>query len=183
MLFHEEEFIGKNGKSYTLRSPRPEDAEKMLAYLKATAEETEFGLSYPEEMGFTVEDEVNFIENYSTEKGSIMITAFDGEELIGNASLSCVMERKKTFHRATFGIAILKKHWAQGLGRKILSELISFSKTAGYEFLELEVAANNISAVNLYKSLGFQVYGQRPCSLKLKNGEYYDELLMVLDLR
>ena len=183
MLFPEEKFIGKNGISYTLRSPRPEDAEKMLAYLKATTEDTEFGLSYPEEMCFTVEDEINFIQNYSTDKGSLMISAFDGKELVGNASLSCVMERNKTLHRATFGIAILKSHWAQGLGQKILSELISFAKQAGYEFLELEVASDNSSAVSLYKKMGFQIYGERPCSLKLKNGNYYDELLMVLDLR
>ena len=52
-----------------------------------------------------------------------MISAFDGDRLVGNASLSCVMDRKKTLHRATFGIAILKSDWGQGLGKKILSEL------------------------------------------------------------
>ena len=57
MRFPKEEFIGKNGIRYTLRSPETEDAEKMIAYLKATAEETEFGLSYPEEMDFTIQDE------------------------------------------------------------------------------------------------------------------------------
>ena len=108
---------------------------------------------------------------------------YDGDRLVGNASLSCVMERKKTLHRATFGMAILKSEWGQGLGKKILSELITFAKQAGYEVLELEVAADNTSAVNLYKKMGFVVYGERPLSLKLKNGNYYDELLMVLNLK
>ena len=183
MLFPKEEFTGKNGISYTLRSPRPEDAEKMLSYLKTTAAETEFGLSYPDEMNFTVEDEIKFIENYSSDEGSIMITAFDGDELVGNASLCCVMDKSKTLHRATFGIAIIKKHWGQGLGKKILTELILFARNAGYEFLELEVASDNHSAVNLYKQLGFKVYGERPCSLKLKSRNYYNEFLMILDLR
>lgn len=183
MLYKQEEFTGKNGVRYTLRSPEMADAEKMLAYLKATASETEFGLSYPEEMDFSVQDEEKFIENYAEDKGSIMITAFDGDRLVGNASLSCVMDKKKTLHRATFGIAILKSDWGQGLAKKILTELIAFAKQAGYERLELEVASANTSAVSLYKKLGFVVYGERPRSLKLKNGEYYDELLMVLDLR
>ncbi len=182
MLYQKEEFTGKNGTCYTLRSPELADAEQMIAYLKATAAETEFGLSYPEELNFTVKDEEDFISNYSEDKGSIMISAFDGDRLVGNASLSCVMERKKTLHRATFGIAMLKSEWGQGLGRKILSELIVFAKQAGYELLELEVAANNTTAVNLYKKMGFVVYGERPRSLKLKSGDYYDELLMVLDL-
>ena len=92
------------------------------------------------------------------------------------------MDRMKTLHRATFGIAILKSDWGQGLGKKILSELINFAKQAGYETLELEVASSNTSAINLYKDLGFAVYGERSRSLKLKSGDYYGELLMVLDL-
>lgn len=183
MIFEKAEFTGKNGKKYTLRSPETSDADKMIAYLKATAAETEYGLSYPEEMNFTTKDEEDFIANYAADKGSIMITVFDGESLVGNASLSCVMERKKTLHRATFGMAILESEWGQGLGKKILTELIKFAKEAGYEFLELEVASTNHKAVELYKKLGFSVYGERPCSLKLRNGEYYDELLMMLELK
>lgn len=183
MLCQNEDFIGKNGIRYTLRSPEPYDAEKMIAYLKATAEETEYGLSYPEEMDFTLKDEKDFITNYAEDKGSIMISAFDGDRLAGNASLCCVMDRKKTWHRATFGIAIRKSDWGQGLGRKILSELIEFAKQSGYELLELEVAADNTTAVELYKRIGFVTYGIRPRSLRLKSGEYYDELLMVIDLK
>ena len=182
MLHTQEIFTGKNGTSYTLRSPKLADAEKMIAYLKATAEETEYGLSYPEELNFTIKDEEDFIAHYASDKGSIMISAFDGDRLVGNASLSCVMDRKKTLHRATFGIAILKSDWGQGLGKKILSELIAFAKQAGYETLELEVASSNTSAINLYKDLGFVVYGERSHSLKLKSGAYYGELLMVLYL-
>lgn len=183
MLYPREEFTGKNGIRYTLRSPELSDAENMIDYLKAAASETEYGLSYPEELNFSIKDEEDFIGHYSEDEGSIMISVFDGDRLVGNASLSCVMERKKTLHRATFGMAILKSEWGQGLGKKILSELITFAKQAGYEVLELEVAADNTSAVNLYKKMGFVVYGERPLSLKLKNGSYYDELLMVLNLK
>lgn len=183
MIFPAENYTGKNGICYTLRSPETADAEQMIAYLKASAEETEYGLSYPEELNFTVKEEEDFISRYAADKGSIMISAFDGERLVGNASLSCIMDRTKTFHRATFGIAILKSQWGQGLGKKILTGLIGFAKQAGYELLELEVASANTAAIELYKKLGFVVYGERPRSLKLKSGSYYDELLMVLDLK
>lgn len=183
MLYVEETFIGKNHKSYTLRSPEAADAEKMIAYLKTSAEETEYGLSYPEEMDFSVEEEEAFITNFSTSKGSIMISAFDGSTLVGSASLSGVFEKKKTMHRATFGIAVLKSAWGQGLGNKIVSELIGFAKQAGYEQLELEVVSTNLPAIGLYKKIGFEVYGERPRSFKLKNGAYSNELLMVLNLK
>jgi len=183
MLFPKEEFVGKNGICYTLRSPETADAEKMLEYLKATAEETEYGLSYPEEMLFSVKDEEDFIIRYAEDKGSVMISAFEGERLVGNASLSCVMDKKKTRHRASFGMAIRKSDWGQGLGKKILCGLIAFAKQAGYETIELEVASGNTAAIGLYKSLGFAVYGERARSLKRKDGTYYDELLMMLELR
>lgn len=73
MLYPREEFIGKNGICYTLRSPELADAEKMIDYLKITAAETEFGLSYPEEMNFTIKDEKDFITNYAEDKGSISL--------------------------------------------------------------------------------------------------------------
>jgi ribosomal protein S18 acetylase RimI-like enzyme len=182
MKYTSKAFIGKNGTEYTLRNPEITDAAAMITYLKTTAAETEFGLSYPDELDFTVADEEAFITHYAEDPGSIMITAFSGVELVGNASLSCVMDRYKTRHRATFGMAILKDHWGQGLGRKILSELILFAKSAGYEQLELEVAAENHTAVSLYKSLGFVIYGERKHSLKRKTGGYSDEYLMILEL-
>lgn len=183
MLYNEETFLGRNNKIYTLRSPEAADADKMIAYLKTSAEETEFGLSYPDEINFSTKDEEDFINNFAANQGSIMISAFDGDTLVGNASLSCVFDKKKTLHRATFGIAILKCAWGQGLGHKILSELISFAKQAGYEQLELEVVSTNTTAIQLYKKLGFEIYGERPRSFKLKTGTYSNELLMVLNLK
>lgn len=183
MLYKEKEFIGKNGTHYLLRSPRPEEAEKVINYLKLTAEETEYGVSYPEEMDFGIQDEIDFIKKYAEERGSLMISVFENEELVGNASLTCVMPKKKTRHRATFGIAMLKSAWGQGLGQEVLSELIAFSKEAGYEQIELEVVSTNVPAVSLYKKLGFSIYGERPRSFLLKDGSYSDELLMVLPLK
>lgn len=183
MLYKEEAFTGRNGKIYTLRSPTAADAEQMIAYLKSTGEETEHVLSYPEEMDFSIQDEEDFINNAAANEGSIMISAFDGNRLVGNGSLLRVYNKKKTMHRAEFGIAILNSDWGQGLGGKIVSELIAAAKQAGYEQLELEVVATNTAAISLYQKLGFKVYGERPNSFKLKSGAYSNELLMVLDLK
>ena len=175
MIFKEKIFTGKNGIHYTLRSPRPEDAEQMIGYLKRTAMETEYGISYPEEM--------DFITKYAEDPGSLMISVFEGETLVGSASLTCVLNKQKTRHRASFGVALLKSVWGQGLGYEIVSGLTAFSREAGYEQIELEVVSSNTPAINLYKKLGFSVYGERPRSFRLKDGNYSDELLMVLALK
>lgn len=182
MKFTQELFPGQDGKQYLLRSPVEADAEQMIQYLKATAQETEYGLSYPEELDFTVQKEADFLRRFLDGPGSIMISVFDGDQLVGNASLTNVLSKQKTLHRAEFGIAILKQAWRQGLGCKLVSELIAFAKQAGYEQIELEVAAENAPAIHIYQKLGFAVYGERPRSLKLKNGSYLDEWLMILNL-
>ena len=182
MVYAAAKFTGKNGKEYILRSPQEQDAEKLLAYLKQVAAETEFLLSSPEEIDFTVSDEEGFIRHYSEDQSSLLISAFDGEKIVGNASLCCVMNKRKTRHRAALGMAVLKSEWGQGIGRKMLTELITFAKQAGYEMLELEVADNNTAAISLYQKSGFTVCGQRPKAFKLKNGESCGELLMIRSL-
>ena len=173
MQYQPQTFIGKNGTLYTLRSPQAQDASKLLSYLKQSAHETEYGISYPED----------FIRKFVQDKTCIMISVFEGDTLVGNASLFAVLDKKKTRHRATFGIAILKTAWGQGLGYQILSALIEFAANAGYEQIELEVASDNLPAISLYRKLGFTVYGERPRSFKLNSGKYSDELLMILKLR
>ena len=108
MIFKEKIFTGKNGTHYTLRSPQPEDAEQMIDYLKRTAMETEYGISYPEEMDFSIQEEMDFITKYAEDPGSLIISVFEGETLVGNASLTCVLDKQKTRHRASFGVALLK---------------------------------------------------------------------------
>lgn len=183
MIFKEKIFTGKNGTHYTLRSPQPEDAEQMIDYLKRTAMETEYGISYPEEMDFSIQEEMDFITKYAEDPGSLIISVFEGETLVGSASLTCVLDKQKTRHRASFGVALLKSVWGQGLGYEIVSGLTAFSREAGYEQIELEVVSSNTTAINLYKKLGFSVYGERPRSFRLKDGSYSDELLMVLALK
>lgn len=50
---------GRDGKQYILRSPKTLDAEKMINYLKTIAKETEYGVSYPEELDFSTKYVIN----------------------------------------------------------------------------------------------------------------------------
>ncbi len=182
MKFQEKEFISKKGNRYLLRSPEEKDAEIMLEYLKETARETEHGLSYPEEMDMTIEEEMEFLKHFAEDEKSMMISVFDGGRLVGGASLTCVGEKRKIRHRGTLGIALLREVWGQGIGRALMRGLIDFAGKAGYVQIELEVVADNTPAINLYESLGFTTYGRRPKFFRLKDGSYVDGILMVSEL-
>ncbi len=176
------EIMLKDGTRCLLRTPLPEDAEQLLAYLKITAAQTPFLLRYPEEVTLTVEDERAFLQNTLNDPRSGFLCAIVGGRLVGNASFYPVGPRMKVAHRAAFGIAIMQEFWGRGLGEILTREIFSAAKSAGYEQLELEVVANNARAVKLYEKCGFVRYGTRPNAFLYKDGGYSDEHLMVLKL-
>ena len=64
----------------------------------------------------------------------------------------------------------------------MLQTLLDCARACGYEQVELEVVADNFSAVPLYMKHGFQVYGTRPHGLRYPDGSYASEYLMYKKL-
>jgi len=64
----------------------------------------------------------------------------------------------------------------------LLTELIEFGKAKGLEQIELEVVAENARAISLYRKFGFEFIGTRQKGIKLTNGTYFDEHIMILNL-
>lgn len=77
---------------------------------------------------------------------------------------------------------VLPERRGQGVGKALVQELIARAKQIdGLEQLLLAVVTTNRTAIQLYRSLGFETYGTQPGALK--TGEYYwDENLMILHL-
>ncbi len=59
-------------------------------------------------------------------------------------------------------VAILAEYRRQGLGKRLLVELLKTGKELGAEAFTLEVRAGNEAAIRLYESLGFVSEGARP---------------------
>ena len=54
-------------------------------------------------------------------------------------------------------IVVKKKYRHQGIGQKLLNELINLSKQTNLNVINLEVNYKNENAINLYKKLGFKI--------------------------
>ena len=59
-------------------------------------------------------------------------------------------------HRCEIAIALYQEYCDFGIGKAMLEMLLDIAKQVGYEQAELEVIANNKSAIALYEKLGFQ---------------------------
>ena len=71
----------------------------------------------------------------------------------------------------------------KGLGKKLLKNIINFSKYYGADFIILEVGINNIPAKNMYLSLNFIEYGIRKNYYRNISGIREDAIIMKLNLK
>ena len=163
-----------------IREARAQDAEALLAYVKRIGGESDNltfdGNGFP----ITVEQEQHFLDNVHSDPGSIHLIALKDGKIIADGSLSGFPRRMS--HRAGLGISVVRDEWNHGIGSMLMERLIGFAKESGIELINLEVRADNDSAIHLYEKYGFRSIGTSPAYFKI-GGQYFDFVLMVLDLR
>jgi ribosomal protein S18 acetylase RimI-like enzyme len=180
-LQYEKEVFLKDGVKCLLRGAREADAAKVLRTFNLTHTETDYLLTYPEENSFTVGQEAEFLKARNKSDNAIEIAAFIDGRIVGTAGIDPVGDKEKVRHRADFGIAIEKACWGRGIGRALTLACIECAKRAGYLQIELEVVAENASAVRLYESVGFREYGRNPRGFCARSG-WQTLILMRLEL-
>ena len=63
----------------------------------------------------------------------------------------------KTDKIGYLGTGILSDYREQGIGKKLIGEVISSSRDYGYQQIELDVRSTNKRAIHVYGQLGFQI--------------------------
>ncbi len=179
MLYQTKTITLKNGKQAVFRQPSPkEDSEPLLEYLKKSSGETEFLLRDPNDEFFTPEKEEDFLKTILESPNDLMIICEADGKIAGNCQLR-FMARRKVKHRGSIGIALLKDYWGQGIGTKMFEELITAAKEQGLYQLELNFYEGNSRARALYEKMGFSIVGVHPDAVKLNDGRFLKEYLMI----
>lgn len=182
MIFNEEKYE-LDGKEIVLRSANADDADLLIDYLKIVTGETRFLMCEADEVKFTTEDEINFIEEHNKSEDALLILAYVNGEYAGNCSFEGKSSSRRVKHRAGIGIALFQKYTGFGLGRLLLDILLQKIKEQGFEQAELTVVDENDRAYHLYESIGFKECGRIPKANKYDDGTYSDDILMVMPLR
>ena len=172
----------KDGRVCTLRNGEESDGQALLELFLLTHAQTDWLLSYPDEVTFTAEQEEQFLREKAESENEVEILAELDGKLIGSAGVFAVRNAEKTRHRAGFGISVDKAYWGLGVGRALTEACIECAKTAGYLQMELEAAAENESALKLYESVGFVEYGRNPKGFRSRVSGWQPIVLMLLDL-
>ena len=94
------------------------------------------------------------------------------------------MAGMKTKHRANVAIALLREYWNQGIGTRMLQELIYLAESReGVLQLELEFIEGNTRARHLYEKMGFRITGVRLNAIRLKDGTLLNEYMMIREVK
>jgi len=113
---------------------------------------------------------------------SFVVGAFADGQLVGTAGFVRQQAEKARHKGFIWGVYVSEKWRANGVGRKLLEELLSRAGgEAGLERITLTVATQQTAAVRLYASLGFESFGCEQNALKVGD-VYVDEEYMVLRL-
>lgn len=184
MIIDAFEYTLKDGRKALIRSPKEEDIQGVLDYLYTSAGETEFILRYPEECSkYTVEGERTRFENANNSDNEAMLVCLVDGKVAGNCQISW-SKGIKTKHRATVAIALLKDYWNQGIGTRLLQELIRIAETnKDIIQIELDYVEGNFRARALYEKMGFRISGVRPNAIRLKDGTLLNEYSMIKEIK
>lgn len=173
----------RNGTSVLLRSAEPEDAAAMLEHLCQTSGETDHLARYPEEVQMTLEEEAAYIRFYLEDDENFILTAWINGKLAATASLNRLRDLAKYRHRGEFGISVRRQYSNLGLGSVMTRICLYIAGNISLEQVELSVSSGNTAALHVYEKQGFRRVGVIPRAYRLKDGTYYDEILMICDTR
>lgn len=111
----------------------------------------------------------------------VVFGAFDGGVLAGIAGLRRNPLVQVAHKGVLWGVFVHPDRRRDGLARQLLRALFAYAHARGVTQVHLSVNAENPRAGNLYRSMGFEVYGREPGAMRV-GGTFYDEELMVLRL-
>jgi RimJ/RimL family protein N-acetyltransferase len=158
----------------TLRPSTPDDAKDVSACIDAVARERRYlGLV----SGFTADQTLTFLTSLS-ETGGVQIIALAESVVIGWCDVT-VVPFEGMRHVGRLGMGLLPAYRGQGLGRRLLREVVRRVFASGLLRIELEVFASNLAAIRLYEQEGFVTEGRKRRA-RILDGVEDDVLVMGL---
>lgn len=178
MRFETKKLRLKDGRSAILRTPDCNDAAGLLSYIRQACGETDFLSRYPEEWEkVTVESEEKWIESRVASPNSLLLVCIVDGRVVGNCEISR-LSGKKTEHRATVAIAVLREFWSLGIGKAMFEAMLDAARSWHVMLVELEFIEGNDRARRLYERMSFSVVSEKPNAFRSKDGTLHTEYYM-----
>lgn len=158
-----EKFQLEDGREVVFRYPQIGDAPLMLDYINTLSKERTFIRFQGEQLTLDFEikrltDLLKKIDN----KLAVQVLVFCNFKIVGISDL--IMHEGATKHTGGFGITLAKEFRNKGIGKKLMTAVINeaIKNIKELKIIFLSCFSDNIVALNLYKSMGFEQFGSLP---------------------
>ena len=158
-----------------IRQAKISDAAQLFNMFQTNLLEPDLFISDPDKLDYIATEEAKNIKEHRKGDNLYLVAILD-KQIVGSIILT-VGDYRKNCHSGSFGISIRKEFRHQGIGTKLMTELIKWAKEHKLKRIELEVWANNPGAINLYKKFEFTIEGIKRKAYKVKN-KFIDSYLM-----
>jgi phosphinothricin acetyltransferase len=105
------------------------------------------------------------------------LVAVEEDEVVGWAAVSPISSRRVYAGVAEVSVYVSNAHQGKGIGKLLLSALVTESEKAGLWTLQAGIFPENIASIELHKKCGFRVVGVREKVGKM-DGIWRDVLLL-----
>ncbi len=134
------------------------DAQALIKHALEVAGESDFLKAGPGERALTPAMQTAFLNRLRTQNLGFLLKGEWRGRLV--AVLSVVRPpQPRLHHRAELGLTVRAAAWGKGIGRRMAEAGIRLAQAQGVRKLNLSVRADNLRALRLYRSLGFETEG------------------------
>jgi hypothetical protein len=140
------------------------------------------GLSVERELGAGREGVSSLLSGYSAE-GTVVLGAFEGEQLFGALALSRKASAKYRHKAFLWGMYIFPEYRGAGVAQALMQAAIAWAEEQPEIIaITLQVTLSNIRGQQFYKRFGFTIFGAERRSL-FAAGRFHDALYMELEVK
>ncbi|WP_283620746.1 GNAT family N-acetyltransferase [Limosilactobacillus avium] len=141
----------------TIKLAGPEDAAKVLAFLRQTATESN-AVQVPHLLDVSLEQEADNIKMINQFDDCVVMLAMLGDEPVGIVTVMMLADHPEV---GELGVVVEKKYWRNGIGQLLVDEAeYWFENYSSLKKLVLSVFADNSPAIALYRKLHFEETGK-----------------------
>lgn len=158
-----------------IRKIEVKDSERFLKMLNQLDHETKDMMFEPGERTTTVEEMEANIKNI-IRRNSLTLVAMENDHIVGFLTAERGFANRIK-HSVYIVIGLLKDFRGKNIGSRLFEELEKWAIDNCIIRLELAVMTHNVSAIRLYKKMGFKIEGIKEKSL-IVDKKYVDEYYM-----
>ncbi|SUM84144.1 GNAT family N-acetyltransferase [Staphylococcus saprophyticus] len=152
------------------------DIDSFVKLLTTICDESDYLIYNPGEYAPSNNDAIANLEHYITSPSNAIYVAENNDELVGFAIVT-TGNFERTRHEAIFSMGVIRHYREKGLGQSLINSVEAWCLNHHIRRIEASVVPENETAVDLFKTAGYQIDGELRDKLYI-DGKYFNKYVM-----